>query len=716
MTSSLVQPVFQWAHHRLQFRGIAALLPPLVSAVCLASQAAAQEPPSTSAPAVSGSGTPTLLQETIVTATRTDESAARVTSSYTKVDAEEMKRDQFQNARQAVRLSPGAFVGETGALGSTTGIALRGNRQEDTLLLVDGIKSSSPLMYGGAPLLDFASNLNLEEVETVRGAHSSLYGADAIGGVVSLQTKRGSGAPKAMLFFEGGSFNTFREGVLSDGSFGPLDYSLHYAHEDTSNVRRNNDMRLDSGSLRLDYTASDKLTFGLTVRTQVGKYQEPGIIRLVDDGNNDVNAHVEAEATTISTYAELKATDFWTTKLTLGSFIERYRFDNPFDPASPHSLIATPNWDGQRFVSVKPQPASPESSRDLAESQNWTGDWQNTFQLSEKNRLVGGVSLLYETGHDTTDYVSAFTPSAPKTSYQSALNVGVYAEDQWEVVDNLVLTGGVRYDHYELAGDAFTYRGGAAYLLQATRTKFHASYGTAFKEPTFYQNYNTRLYAGRTLNPERSQSWDVGVDQYLLGDMLSVGCTFFHCHTDDLIAYVSPSYDTPYYANRDAANSHGIEASLTAKFNDHWQGRVAYAWTESEVEAGYWIDLSQTKVSGMQRVPRVPRHTVSAETNYTFDLPVGKLTLGAGVYFVGQQEDVDYSQLRPVTIHGKTSYAGRQVDLRDYTLVRVHARYDVNDHVAITARVENLGNEHYETTLGYPGLGLGAYGGVEIRF
>ena len=676
--------------------------------LCLASHLHAQEPAATPSP--------TLLEEVVVTASRFDESAAQVTSAYARIDALEIERAQIQSVKQAANLSPGVFTRDTGGLGATTGISIRGNRPMDTLLLVDGVKAGSSLVAGGAPLLSFASSLNLEDVEIVRGAHSSLFGSDAIGGVLSMQTRRGSGDPKGTLFFEGGSFNTFREGLTSDGSLGALDYSLHFAREDTGNVRPNNDMQVNSGSLRLDWTALDRLTLGMAVRTQQGKYQEPGSIRLVDDGNNDPNARVDAEATTVSTYAECKATDIWTTKLTLGCYKERYHFQNPFDPASAHALIAMPYWDGAQFVYSAPVPATPQSSTDLAESINWTADWQNTLRLTDKNRCVLGASLFYEAGHDETDYASAWVPSNPQTSYLSALNAGAYAQDQWEVLDNLVLTGGLRFDHYQLAGDALTYRGGAAYLVEATRTKLRASYGTAFKAPTFYQSYNTLRYAGTRLDPERSHSWDAGVDQYFLGDRLSLGCTWFHSNTSDLIAYISPDYNTPYFANLHSSDSHGIEASAVAKFNDRWQGRLGYTWTESEVEATYWTDLSQSVLSGMQRAPRVPRHTLSAETNYTFDLPVGRLTLGTGIAFVGQREDVDYSLMRPVTAGNKTVWAAKEVALSDYTLVRVYGRYEVNPRVTITARVENVGDVHYQNALGYPGLGLGAYGGAEVHF
>ena|ERR1700719_1062069 len=105
-----------------------------------------------------------------------------------------------------------------------------------------------------APFLDFAQTFNLDTVDIVRGPYSTLYGSDAIGGVVSLTTHEGSGTPKAMLFGEAGTFDSLRAGIVSDGQIGKIDYSFHYVHDETSNARPNNYLRENGFSLRLDAT------------------------------------------------------------------------------------------------------------------------------------------------------------------------------------------------------------------------------------------------------------------------------------------------------------------------------------------------------------------------------------------------------------------------------------------------------------------------------
>ena len=128
--------------------------------------------------------------------------------------------------------------------------------------------------------------------------------------------------------------------------------------------------------------------------------------------------------------------------------------------------------------------------------------------------------------------------------------------------------------------------------------------------------------------------------------------------------------------------------------------------------------MNETTLTGMQRALRIPRHVANAETNYTFDLPVGKLTLGVGASLVAQRDDVDWacSWGKPVLLKGQMAYEGQIVKMPDYFTARVYARYDLNDRVAFTARVENVTNEDYQPVLGYPALGRGYYGGFEVKF
>jgi len=728
----------------LQTRIFPALL--TTAALCLAAPALhAQQAAPSPTPAASGTN-PTLLQEVVVTATRTDETAASITSSYTKLDGEEIERTQLPNLKKAVDLSPGVFSREQGADGGTTAISIRGNRSVDTLTLVDGVKADSVLFgNGGSPFLSFASNLNLESVEIVRGPHSSLFGAEAMGGVVAVETKRGQGTPTSTLFFEGGSYNTYREGLLSNGSLGPLDYSLHYAREDSSNERANNNLDANSASLRLDYTVSDQLTVGMTFRNQDGLYHEPGSNRSIDSGFNDPNTRCTEDATIVSTYAEYKISDIWTSKLTLGTYQERYVYNNPFNPQSYLGTYTPIFWDS--YIGGFDAPAADYSNtqeHSVTESANWFADWKNTLQLTETNKLMAGTSLLYQTGH--YQYGSDYTVSNPyayeslynQVNYGSALDFGLYAEDQWKPIDNLTLTGGLRYDHdhlegegstssvdsysssrlntlYDINADALTYRLGAAYLMEPTHTKFHASFGTGFKEPTIQQLSTS--YTGHILDPEYSKSWDAGVTQYFLGDRISLDATFFHSRIDNLITYMSQTAPKQgYYINSDEANSHGIETAATAKLNDHWQARVAYTWTESEQSKYCWDNEDEVTLTGMQRALRVPRHVFNADTNYTFDMPVGKLTLGLGATLAVDRQDVDWGYAKPVSLKGQTTYAGKIVNMPDYLTARVYGKYALNDRVAFTARVENVTNKGYEPVLGYPALGRAYYGGFEITF
>ena len=675
MNHNLPKPGFLRAanHHPLPQglinRCAASALPWIATALCMVSQAHAQTASPSPASALSGTSSPTLLQEVVVTATRMEESAAHVTAAYTKIGEDEIDRTQTIDVKKAVTLSPGVVTWTTGADGDQAAISIRGNRSTDTLMLVDGITAKSNITNGSPRSVDFLSTYNLESLEIIRGPYSTLYGSNAIGGVVALQTKRGSGDPKAMTFFEGGSFNTFREGILSDGSIGALDYSLHYAREDTSNDRPNNDLANNSGSLRLDWTVNDRLTVGVITRTQAATYGTPGPDNPLAWGSRDPNANVSADFTTLATYAELKATDFWTSKLTLGGYKERYHM---IDPANPGDLF-------------------PEDHFDLMEASNLTADWQNTFQLTDCNKLLVGTTLLYQTGHEESFW------GTPFSLHRGETNIGVYAEDQWEVIKNLTLTAGVRLDHYEFSGDPVTYHLGAAYLVEQTHTKLRATCGTAFREAAFYESSSTLAYNGKNLAPEHSQSWDIGFDQYLCNDRVSIGAAYFNSETRNTITYVGtgfPSY-IPFFENRNRKESHGIETSAVVKLTDCWNARLNYTWTES--------DISPSDGVGMIRYQRVPRHMVSADTNYTLSLPKGKLTLGGGLVFLAQREDID-------------AVTWGQVDMPDYAVGRVYGRYEYNDHVAFTARVENIANKKYESCNGYPALGRGIYGGLEVRF
>jgi hypothetical protein len=200
-------------------------------------------------------------------------------------------------------------------------------------------------------------------------------------------------SPLVTLFGEGGSYESLRAGVFSDGRLGNLAYSFHYAHDETSNARPNNYLRADGYSLRLDALLSPTLRVGLTARGQFGRYGEPSSDRPVDLPFDDPHAKATGETNLVSLYLDWKTTDWWQQRVVVGGYHERYTFSDPPIPAE--------DFPGSLYI---------------GKALNLQADWQNTFELGDSNRLVAGATDYLERGHDNSFSLReendfAFTPA-----------------------------------------------------------------------------------------------------------------------------------------------------------------------------------------------------------------------------------------------------------------------------------------------------------------
>ncbi len=607
----------------------------------------------------SGSNTDNLFNQIIVTATRTPEDESQIGSAFSQLTGDQLQTEQIADLKTALNTTPGVFALETGARGGFTTVSIRGTDPSYTLFLVDGMRVNTGIFDNAAPFLAYAQNFNLDTITIVRGPYSTLYGSDAIGGVISLATHQGSGQPTVTGFGEYGAYDSIRAGLISSGVIGKIAYSLDYVHDETANARPNNHLREDGYSFRLDIPLTDTLTIGVTARGEFGRYGEPSSDRPVDIPFDDPNAKAAGETNLVTLFVNWKTTDWWQQHLMVGGYNERYTF---VEPPIPSEFFTGTVYVGKAF--------------------NLETDWQNTFQITSKDTAVAGATYYLEAGHDN---------SFPQ---QEENNFALYLQDLWEIIPNLTLTAGGRWDHYQLAGDAFTYRFSGAYLIDATKTKLRASYGTAFKAPDLFDTFSTSAFAlgNRDLRPETSQGYDVGIDQYLWDTGVTLSASFFQNYIHDIIAFVPTSPVTGSYENQNSGETYGIETEIRINPIKNWQTRAAFTWTES-----YFTSAGVT-----QRDPDIPRYFFSLDTNYKF---FSVLTVGFGALYSGQQVAEDFSFV-----------PAKFVRLNDYWVLRTYARWEVNDHVAFTFRVENLSNQHYYTTIGYPALGTAVFGGAEVRF
>ncbi|HEY0966452.1 MAG TPA: TonB-dependent receptor [Opitutaceae bacterium] len=585
------------------------------------------------------------LDPYVLTATRTPLAPGAVGSAVDVITAEDLARRQVSSLAGALGIVPGAPLFASGAPGGITSIFLRGANSNQTLFLVDGIRLNDPntdyQLFLGGSCVSFCDSL-----EVSHGPQSTLYGGEAVGGVIALRAERGSGAPSGRIAVEAGSFGTVQGAISAQGEHAGWGYVASLQGGHTDNDRVNN--AFDSGNLtlRVDRTVREGLAVGATVRGFRGVYGSPGS-RFTNDPDNE-----ERESNWLATaFVEFKPAAGWDSKVTLGG-------------------------QDRRFVAESPR-AGRATSVTVVTNRRGVLDWQTTYSGADKHRVTGGLTA--EANHTRNTGFGAINKKQGLLAF--------FVQDEFTPVDNVFLTAGLRSDDHDTFGRATTGRVTAAWLPVPDRFKLRASYGTAFRAPSFLDLYGeSAFYRGNPdLDPEEARGWDAGFDVYFANRRGSLGVTWFDTRFRDLIAS-SPDFTS--VVNIQRARTKGLEVAFQATLPGAIETRLAYTYLEAD------------NLSTDTRLLRRPRNSASADVWHDFGRG---FSAGAGISWVADRKDVHASTFA-------------NIDGEDYTVVRIYGAYRVNKRLSVKARVENLFDEVYEQVHGYPQPGTGAYTGVEWSF
>ncbi len=601
--------------------------------------------------AVRGQTAPEKLDPYVVTATRTAQPATQVGTVTDVLTADELAGRQITQLSGIFGLATGTPATSSGAAGEVTSVFMRGANSNQTLFLVDGIRLNDPntdyqVYLGGATL--GAS----DRVEIAHGPQSTLYGGEAVGGVVSVSAQRGQGAPTAKLSAEGGSFGTVQGALAAQGTQGEGAYSFSADSGRTENSRPNNVFTRTNAVLRLDRTYTASLSLGATVRWYHGVIGEPG-----DQYTNDPNNRNREDNLLATAFAEFTPAEHWTSRLTIGD-------------------------QERRFVAETPAPNPPyfsPSQTNTVQNHRAVLDWLATYSGFDQHRITAGINA--EQTHTENDGFGQID--------QRQSLFAVFAQDEFTPLPDLFLTAGLRSDDFDTFGHATTGRATVAWLPGAHTVKLRASYGTSFRSPSFLDLYGKDTYyvGNPHLRPEKARGWDAGLDYYLPGKHGTLSATWFETDYTDLIVYdfsVFPSTVT----NAERARTRGIELSAQTTLGGALEARLAYTYLQAD------------NLSEHTRLLRRPRNTLTADAWHDFGRGV---TVGAGATWVAGRQDVD-----------ALTYA--TIDAPDYTVVRAYAAWQATDRLALKLRLENLLDEKYEAVNGYPALGFGAFFGAEWKY
>ncbi len=627
------------------------------------------------------------LEPVVVTATKIETAAERLGAAVTVITEEDIERYRWQTVGDALQHVPGLVIQQSGGFGKTTAIRIRGASPQQVQVLVDGVRVKSPTA-GVAELTDISID-QIERIEVVRGPQSTIYGADAIGGVVNIITRRGRGPFSPYASVELGNYDTHRERAGFSGSLGILDYSLGGAwfesggrstFEGVSGRLRNDGSEQGAVSSRLGLALPRDGHLGLSLRFTSTASELPfdGLTPTAQSPFFvlDPNAEQLSETLTVALEWTHKPVPWFELRARHGQFWNWLTFRDPATPAD----AAAGNLD-LLFGETRSQIDVKRRETELVTAWH-AGKW-NTLTLGGEYRTESG----------TIDSTSGGFP----TRVDERLHTGSgFVQDELRLFDRLILSGGRRWDDHSSFGSVATDRASAVFLVRETGSKLRGTWGEGFRAPTINDLFFPQ-FGNPDLKPERSESWDIGVDQRLWRDRVRLGITYFDNRFRDLIVF-DPSAVPPACppdaifgcpVNIGRARTKGVEVAAAVDLLETLTVSGSYTYTDSK-------DLDTG-----DPLPRFPRHRYTAGLTWA---PLQALSL--------------FTEAQVVSSHferGRPRNSGyHRIDLGGAW--RIVQRRGAAPALDLTVRLNNVTDQDYMEVLGFPALGINVLAGLQARY
>jgi outer membrane cobalamin receptor len=632
----------------------------------------------------------------VVSASQVETPRSQVTSAVSIIPASELRERQVTTVSDALRQVPGMAVARSGSIGALTSTFPRGGESNYTLVYIDGIQVNA---FGGG--FDFAhlSTTNLDRIEIVRGPQSALYGSNAIGAVLRAVTREG-GSPSADALFEGGSFGTTHMMASTSGTVDDWSWSGGVD-------------RLASDGFNGQHTsAGEEIANDRYERTEFGGsagWRDArgagvrGEIRFARDdrgfpgpfGSNPVGIFTGVDLISRGT------NDRWGASIgaTLPSG-ERVRT----------SLQVAWNRDDGEFV----------SPFDTSESGSRRTTARIQTDIAARHDFDVSVGAEFEGERATSTYITDDRGQTPIDRFIQ----GYFGEARWKAAGRLFVTAGLRLDgiHRDAIGpldDPFSPRpsmeadnvvsvnpkiAGAYYLSTAhgSETKIRAAAGTGIRPP---DGFELAFTDNPSLQPERSRSFETGVDQAFAAGRGLIEATWFRNTFDDLIVAVGSFTQSSRYRTDNISNARaqGLELATTLRARASGldlQSRISYTFLDTEVLAVDGAAAAPSPFEVGQPLLNRPRH------QWAIDASVARSGFTGWIRGGGRG--------RVLAVEPSYGTFGGLFDAAGYAAWNAGGSWRLSNRLEFFGRVENLFDRHYEEVFGYPALGRGAIAGIRV--
>jgi iron complex outermembrane receptor protein/vitamin B12 transporter len=692
----------------------------------------------------------TLRQQIVVSDTGTSLPESQVGASVTVLDQAELDAFNKLDLLDVLRQVPGLAVVQTGERGGSTLVFARGGNREFNKVLIDGIPAND---IGGAYEFADLSASGANQVEVFRGANSVLYGADALGSVIQVTTRRGSSpTPELTYAVDGGNFQSLRQDASLGGIFHQFDYFADFTDFQTQNSLPNSSYHNGTFSGDLGWQANQSTDVRFTIRHTATGLGVPNALALYGIPDSSFQ---RAQDTYMGIKVQNQTTSQWRNSLQLTSTELRYNFDDP----SPQGIPYEGNYLGDpvTICGANGFCSSGQAILDYGgvypSLTNTHTAVQSLYALSNyafKPDFSGSAGFRYAHESGYTHYAGSLTPTTRN-------NFDSFLEAHGSLGHRAFATAGIGLEDYAVYGFAATPRVSFAYYARRpssdsffSGTKLRFNFGTGIDEPSIlYQGeslYNVlstlpngpgliSQYHVAPIGPERSRDFDWGVEQLFWGGRARLGLTGFRESFFDLTDFVDksllPELGVPgpvavalpfgAYVNSDSFRSLGAEVELEAKLSRSFRLQGNYTYTDALVTQSFASSAQAPSYN-----PAFPTIAIGAYSPLIGGRPFGvprnsgsmaiifskrRFGMSATGYFVSRSDD---STFLTDLNYGNTLLLPNRNLLNAYQLIDCSGWFDAHRGITLYTSIGNLLDEHYQGAFGYPALPFNFRAGIKF--
>ena len=620
-----------------------------------------------SAPA-GGSEVREETEKIVVTATRARVPAEQLGASVRVITAEEIARSGKKDVAEILSSVTGLDAPRTGSRGGTASLFARGGKSDHNLVMINGVQVNQA---GGGFDFGRLSAENIERIEIVKGAHSSLYGSDAASAVINVITKKGGGAlalsASAALGYRSEKSLVQEYSSSVSGGAENHGYFLSYGRIDDGGIlETNNRYRNDGFTANVGLAPAENLdlSFFSVYRSSNFGFPTAGAGDRFD-AYADPDQGRKEKAAVLGADVKFRPAERWENFLRFG-----------------YSRLDANNYDG-------PEPAGRDTPFPLK-------------TLDRRLSLEYGFTFLAET--DSVSSAASAGVEYERESFRggdldrSRKNYAFYVQEHLGFFGKLFLTPGARFDKNDSFGNKWSPSAFAAIKIDGTGTRIRAGIGKGIKEPTFHENFDSSFSTPNPgLMPEETLNREIGADQNLFGGAARLGVTLFHNMHKNLIAYSFEAFPNgTNFENISETRARGAEVELSLRPGGGLALDAGYTYLDTEVtdDGG----LGSAAFAKGEKLIRRPAHSFSAGANYSGN----GLNLNVSGNYVGGRDDVNWSEFA-------------RVENGSFFTVDLAASWEIAAtprRLRLFTRVENLFDRDYERVFGFSSPGLSWVSGI----